>query len=127
MMETTKPKSRKKVKGMTLAEVIIAMAVFAIAGTVMVQVGTASKSQLLNSNHMTTKTQVEVAVGTNDRAIDDLNDYGGNGEQEVEFNVGGFGTIDGKRYDTLSADGNSGKNCDTNLDANASLQFYKVG
>lgn len=126
MMETTERKPVKKVKGMTLVEIIIAMTVFAVAGTMMVKVGAASKSQLKNSNHLINKTQAEVAVGSSDRAITKLrDDYGGNGETVVEFSSP-FGTVSGWRYDTLNADEYSGKDCDTGLADNESLQFYKI-
>ncbi len=119
-------KSVKRVKGMTLIEILIAMAVFAVAGLMMVKVGAASKSQLMNSNHLNNKTQAEAAIGGK-KDKDTLNTYGSTGEQDVTFTVGSYAPITAKRYDTLAADAVSGKNCDTGLGNDESLQFYIIG
>jgi len=124
-------KCPKKVKGMTLIEVLIALTVFTIAGTLMVKIGSAAKSQLLNSNHLNNKTQAEAAIGSvkDKTTLDSISSTTSvsNGEQEVTFRIGSYGTVNAKRYDTLAADKeaeNNGKNCKTGLSDNASLHFY---
>ena len=121
-----KKKFIKKVKGMTLIEILVAMAVFTVAGLMMVKVGAASKTQLMNSNHMNNKIQAEVAVGTSEDSANKLRDeYGGNGETSVHFDTP-FGRVEARRYDTGNADAYSGKNCGTNLEDGECLQFYDV-
>ncbi|MDE6729335.1 MAG: prepilin-type N-terminal cleavage/methylation domain-containing protein [Oscillospiraceae bacterium] len=142
-----KAKKNKKLKGMTLIECIIAMVVLAITGLIMVRVGALTNRLLINANHVNNKTQAESRVGSvNDKIT--LNDYctanatfnsaneaditngvikaktDSNGEQDVTFSVGTYGTVNAKRYNTKAADGVSAKDCDTNLNDNASLQFY---
>ena len=121
--EFEQQKPVKRVKGMTLIEILVAMAVFAVAGLMMVKVGAASKSQLMDSNHMNNKTQAEAAIG-GAKNTDALGTLGYAEEQEVRFTVGSYDPIVAKRYDTLVADEASGKNCDTNLADDESLQFY---
>ena len=123
-----KLKKKKTVKGMTLVEIIVALFVFTIMGTLMARIGTVAKSMLMNSNHLNNKTQAESSIGSV-KDKNTLDTYCGasgesNGEQPVTFTVGSYGSVTGNRYDTKAADSVSGKNCDTNLDTNASLQFY---
>ena len=142
-----KAKKNKKLKGMTLIECIIAMAVLAITGLIMVRVGTLTNRLLINTNHLNNKTQAEAKVGSvNDKTTlgeyctknadfnsanaDDITNgvtkakVASNGEQDVTFSVGTYGTINAKRYNTKAADGTSAKDCDTNLNDDVSLQFY---
>ncbi len=126
-------KCPKKVKGMTLIEVLVALLVFGIASTLMVKIGSVAKAQLINSNHLNNKTQAEATIGSvkdkttrnNLCVANSINPT--EGEADVTFTIGTYGTITAKRYDTVVADKDAqtnGKNCDTSLDDNTSLQFY---
>lgn len=53
---------KKRVKGMTLIEIIVAMAVLSIIGVMMVRIGTLSNNFLQNSVHVNEKTVVEAPV-----------------------------------------------------------------
>lgn len=128
MMKKFQRKSAKKLKGMTLVECIVAMAVLAVAGLIMVKIGQTSQAQLVNSNHLINKTSVEAPIG-NAKDTTTLNQYCTdtavpNGEQEVTFSVGSYGNVTAKRYDTLAADSKTAKNCNTNMSNDACLQYY---
>lgn len=134
-------KCPKRVKGMTLIEVLIAMAIFGIAGTLMVKIGSAAKTQLLSSSRINNKTQAEAAIGNGER-LTDLTAMStatsvSTNETEITFNIGGYGSVTAKRYDTLAADKDAeskGINCKTGMNDvssrlhmdDVSLQFYVV-
>ncbi len=124
-------KCPKKVKGMTLIEVLIAMLIFGIAGTLMVKIGTVAKAQLMNSNHLNNKTQAESVIGSaqNLTGLTQMSTATSQSTNEtaVTFNIGTYGSVTAKRYDTLAADkdaASKGVNCDTGLADDESLQFY---
>lgn len=127
-------RKNKKLKGMTLIECIIAMAVLAITGVILARVGAMTNRLQINANHLNNKTQAEAAIGSV-KDKDTLDDYcqatddagnliTSNGEQSVTIQVGGYGSVTANRYSTKGADVVSDKDCDTNLDDDASLQFY---
>ena len=121
-------RKNKKLKGMTLIECIIAMAVLAITGVIVARTASVTNRLFINTNHLNNKTQAESAIGS---VIDTtkLNLYCSansvsNGEQDVTFTVGGYTPRTAKRYSTKAADVASSKDCDTNLNDDASLQYY---
>lgn len=52
-------KLKKRIKGMTLIEIIISIAVLAIMGTIMARIATASCSMMKESNHLNRKTEAQ--------------------------------------------------------------------
>ncbi len=52
-------KLKKKLKGMTLIECIVAIAVAGIAGMIMCQIGAVVHNLMINTNHVNNKTNVE--------------------------------------------------------------------
>ena len=125
-------RKHKKLKGMTLIECIIAMAILAITGVIVAKTGAVTNRLFINANHLNNKTQAESKVGsikdtdklrdycdTNSVSIDDQS-------QEVIITVqesggGSYPNIKAKKYATKMADT---KDCDTNLSDAASLQYY---
>jgi prepilin-type N-terminal cleavage/methylation domain-containing protein len=55
-------KSKKTVKGMTLVEVLIAIFVLGVMGTLMAKAATISCSMMKSANHMTNKVEVEAPL-----------------------------------------------------------------
>ncbi|MDE5793054.1 MAG: prepilin-type N-terminal cleavage/methylation domain-containing protein [Oscillospiraceae bacterium] len=122
-------RKNKKLKGMTLIECIIAMAILAITGVIVAKTGAITNRLFINTNHLNNKTQAESAIGSV-RDTTKLNDYCNansvsNGEQDVTFTVGSYAPMIAKRYSTKAADVASSKDCDTNLSDDASLQYYE--
>jgi len=60
---------RKKVKGMTLVEIIISLFVFAVSALVMVEIGRAINVYVLNSHHVDRKVSYEAPLAENGSAI----------------------------------------------------------
>lgn len=123
-------RKNKKLKGMTLIECIIAMAILAITGLIVARTGSVTNRLMINTNHLNNKTQAEAAIGSvRDKTT--LDDYCNahsvsNGEQNVTIHVGTYGDVPARRYSTKAADMASSKDCDTNLNDDASLQFYEL-
>ena len=59
-----KLKMKKKVKGMTLIEVIVALAIFVVMTLMMVQVGAVTKSIMMQTNHLNRKTAAESPIAS---------------------------------------------------------------
>jgi prepilin-type N-terminal cleavage/methylation domain-containing protein len=57
-----KNSKKKTVKGMTLIEIIISIAVLGIMGTLMCIIGQTACKMMLNTNHLNNKTTVEAPV-----------------------------------------------------------------
>lgn len=133
----------KRVKGMTLIEIIISMLVFSVLTLIMVRVGTVSKSLLMNSNHMNNKTTAEAPYGaTRDftglqNAIIDPGTGGPKLDDDgnpltvaatpvtITVTSGGFTrNINTTRYSTAAAAALSDANTNTNM--NGDLDFYVI-
>lgn len=141
-----KIKTSKKVKGMTLIEVIISMLVFGVTGVIMVGVCTVATTMMKETNHLNNKTDAEAPVAAV-RDVDALrkNDGSGDFEDAVDndgnaivveepvvvivghANAAGTGmastydTYDFNKYSTASV-GAAAVNANTNM--NADLEFY---
>ena len=131
----------RKLRGMTLVEIIISMFIFSVIALMMVQIGVVTKNLLMNANHVNNKTSAEspVAAARNFKALQvveegtseykEITDNNGNAvtvHQPVEFEIK---TEDGKivtqkwhKIRTGAAADESGKNCNTNFDGD--LEFY---
>lgn len=59
-----KSKMKKKLKGMTLIEVIVALAIFVVMTLMMVQVGSVTKSLMMQTNHLNKKTAEESPIAS---------------------------------------------------------------
>lgn len=57
-----KNSKKKSVKGMTLIEIIIAIMVLGIMGTIMCTIGATASKMMISTNHLNNKTQVEAPV-----------------------------------------------------------------
>ena len=127
----------RKLRGMTLVEIIISMFIFSVIALMMVQIGVVTKSLLMNSNHVNNKTSAEspVAAAQNYKALTDGTEYtaitDNNGtpvdvHEEVTFKIttsnGKTATQTWHKIRTGAAADKSGKNCDTNFDGD--LEFY---
>lgn len=134
-----KRSKKRKVKGMTLIECIIALAVFSIAGLLVAQLGSTTKQLMMNTNHLNNKTEAEAAVGAN-RNIQKLqNDGTATGvtvnTESVQITVGGYGTVDATRYSTKASSAaveqqalteGKTKSMKTNLNEDVDLEFYTI-
>ena len=58
-------KKPRKVKGMTLVEIIIALFVFVVASAVMVKMGAVANQLLRNSSHVERRTSIEAPLAEN--------------------------------------------------------------
>lgn len=126
-----KPLTRKKLKGMTLIECIIALLVFTLMGAMMAVICSTVTSLMLNTNHMHNKTNAEApAAAVQDvTALNGLTDGSGN-PIEVETQItdirvtsGSFNRdVSATRYSTQGLAQASSQNCDTNMSGD--LEFY---
>lgn len=134
-------KSKKTVKGMTLIECIIALAVLAIAGTVMARIVSVSCNVMRNTTRMNNKIVVEAPAaiiqdGSNDPALPapviggiEVTD---SDLEDVQFTVSAGGsttTYDATKYDTWALAKASDRDCYTGSDPtqttrDGNLQFY---
>ncbi|MBR1529992.1 MAG: type II secretion system protein [Oscillospiraceae bacterium] len=128
----------KKFKGMTLIEVIVAIAVLGIAGLVMARMGSVISATMLNTNHVNNKINVEAPV-VNTKDDGALKDGSGNyiaekdlNGEDTEFDMdisvgtsGAYGTYATKRYSTAGLANNADTRTNTNLQGD--LEFYQVG
>ncbi len=123
-------KAKKKVKGMTLIECIIAMMVAGIAGLVMCEVGSVTCRLMRNTNHVNNKTNVEAPTAK----VQDsktLNDSGVTGEdQTIVVSCGGkTASVQVQKYSTESLvpkndDGSVQEKYQVN--ANGDIEFYVI-
>lgn len=121
-------KKKKKLKGMTLVEIIVAIAVFAMVSLILVMLGTAVDAQQRSATRVNKKVAVQgpIAEAQNDKNALLLDD-------EYEISVAKKGsaasstTIKGKLYSTqgytIDADGNQVP--DPNADK-ANLKFIEI-
>ncbi len=135
---------KKRVKGMTLIEVIIALAIFTLLAAIMVRVGAVTKSLMMNTNHLNNKTTAESPIGAV-QDVDGLEDIANamhptdpaaaqsaiNAvDMQVTVKSGSSNTVlNVTRYSTkLAADeaAANGINCDTSNHMNGDLQFYEI-
>lgn len=142
-------KLKKSVKGMTLVEIIIALAVFTVMALMMVQIGSVTKALMMNTNHMNNKTLAEAPVGSI-QDVEGLNDAANNlvddagdplaqadidavvNKRPVTFTVtsGAFSaTINADKYSSAAVAKEAtqnGRNCDTSKHMNGDLEFYVI-
>lgn len=94
-MEKNNKKSKKKLRGMTLVEVIIAIAIFAMLGAVLILVGTSIDQYSRSTKHMNDKIAVQGPIAetqdTDGSVL--IND-------NLEIKVNGSITVRGNLYDT---------------------------
>lgn len=134
---------KKRVKGMTLIEVIIALAIFTLLAAIMVRVGAVTKSLMMNTNHLNNKTTAESPIG----AVQDVDglEEAANAvhsdpadaqaamqavDMQVTVKSGSSNTVlNVTRYSTQAAAAEAaanGINCDTSKHMNGDLQFYVI-
>ncbi len=117
-------KSKKRVKGMTLIEVLIAIAVLGVAGLLMCKISQTTSAFMTDANHVNNKVAVEAGTAaTRDISETDV----AADHTAVEITVGDYGKVKAQRYSTKSLSDKAtagGRNCDTNMDAD--LQFYVI-
>ncbi len=127
---------KKKLKGMTLIEVIISMLIFTLLATIMVKAGSVTKSLMMNTNHLNNKTVAEAPVGAV-ADVEALQDDEGNFiaatdnngaaiaiETPVTITVGDYGNVNANKYSTAAIAAASDRNCQTNM--NGHLEFYVI-
>lgn len=123
-----KIKPRKKcVKGMTLIEVIIAIFVLGIMGTIMARIATTSCTLMKSANHMNNKTALEAPAAAAQVKDDTLKEV-----EDVDIKI--TGGISGKTMDEVSMKGtkySSQKKAEANEkaktdDVNADLVYYTI-
>ena len=134
---------KKRVKGMTLIEVIIALAIFTLLAAIMVRVGAVTKSLMMNTNHLNNKTTAESPIG----AVQDVDglEEAANAvhsdpadaqaamqavDMQVTVKSGSSNTVlNVTRYSTQAAAAEAaanGINCDTSKHMNGDLQVYVI-
>ncbi len=134
---------KKRVKGMTLIEVIIALAIFTLLAAIMVRAGAVTKSLMMNTNHLNNKTTAESPIG----AVQDVDglEEAANAvhpdpadaqaamqavDMQVTVKSGSSNTVlNVTRYSTQAAAAEAaanGINCDTSKHMNGDLQFYVI-
>lgn len=122
---------RKKLKGMTLIECIIALLVFTLMGAMMAVICSTVTSLMLNTNHLNNKTNAEApAAAVQDvAALNGLVDGSGNPievettSEVVRVTSGSFvRNIDATKYNTQGLAESSMQNCDTNMQGD--LEFF---
>lgn len=122
---------RKKLKGMTLIECIIALLVFTLMGAMMAVICSTVTSLMLNTNHLNNKTNAEApAAAVQDvTALNGLVDGSGNPievettPEVVRVTSGSFvRDIDATKYNTQGLAESSMQNCDTNMQGD--LEFF---
>lgn len=132
-------KSNKKAKGMTLIEVIIALAIFSLLAVIMVDIGSTTKSLMRQTNHLNRKTAAEAPIGSvqdveglNEIAAG-LTDDEGNAfvvaSRDVTFTVQARGSssstvVNTKKYSTAAANEQADPNFEPNMRGN--LEFYVI-
>lgn len=126
-------KCKKRVKGMTLMECIIALLVAGICGTIMAIVVTESMKFLRNANHTNTKVAAEAPAAAIQN-VDVLYETTPGGTDptapaptEISITVAAGGktaSVGFQKYDTGCLAGRSQNDASTNL--NADLDFYVV-
>lgn len=137
---------KKNVKGMTLIEVIIALLIFTLLASIMVRVGSVTKSLMMNTNHMNNKVAVEAPVAAVQNT-DDLTDAAANIQetdsngdpvdnsalaagQPVSITVKSQGytyTANANKFSTAAMAREAtqeGRNCDTSMQGD--LEFYVI-
>jgi len=113
---------KKKFKGMTLVEVIIAIAVLGVAGLIMAKIGQAAAITMYRTNHLNTKINDEAPtvsvkrVENIDESVDGLGD--------VTIAVDSYGTYTAKKYSTGSL-ADTEDAADTRL-FQGNLEFYVI-
>jgi len=125
-------KVKKSVKGMTLIECIIAIAVLAIMGGIAAKTGQIVSALMLDTNHVNNKVAAEAPYGAvqDVDGITDLSSTTGVSADgaEISISVGGYGSpVVAHRYSTAAAAvdaANNGTNTNTNMDAD--LRFYVI-
>ncbi len=136
-----KSKMKKKVKGMTLIEVIVALAIFVVMTLMMVQVGAVTKSLMMQTNHLNRKTAAEAPIASV-QDVDALNtlaanikDADGNPnpmvveQTPVTFTISANGSskttvVNTVKYSSHAAGEAEDPNFDTNMRGH--LEFYVV-
>jgi prepilin-type N-terminal cleavage/methylation domain-containing protein len=123
----TKQKSKKKtVKGMTLVEIIISLAVFVVAALLMVQVSETTVKLSRKANHMNRKVAVEAPIAEARPSDNTL--VQANGDIRVSVKVGGKTVqIKGKSYSSSpSVVANDTVKQNTSLAGGGDLQYITV-
>lgn len=132
-----KLKLKRRVKGMTLIECIIAILVLGIMGTIMARIGQVVTGVMMETNHVNNKVVAESPYGAV-RDVDGINNLvndltaaseaADNGETDVTIAVGTYGTVNAKRYSTSAAatDAQVNQNIITNTNMDADLRFYVI-
>lgn len=128
---------KKKLKGMTLIEVIISMAVFGIAALLMVQIGASSKRMMYSTSHLNKKTMQEApygaaqdVTGLQDKATAINGAHTDPSEPDVTvetvpvtITVGSHGTVGATKYSTRVAAADD-PYAQTNMQGD--LEFYVI-
>lgn len=124
-------KKTKKVKGMTLIEIIISMLVLTVCGAIMVVTGSVTKSFMRNTNHLNNKINAEAPIASvqnNTKLMDEAAAYTTPVETEtvdIHVQMGGK-TIDiaSTKYSTAAMSANAKTNTDSNMQGH--LHFYVI-
>ena len=131
---------KKTVKGMTLIEIIIAIMVLGIMGTIMCTIGATASKMMINTNHINKKTEVEAPVAiSRDTTTAQLARTDNNGNaiaipaptqinKSITFNCSKFttsNTYDVKRYTTAPLADEVGEQAHSNT-MTGDLVFYTI-
>lgn len=134
-----KSNMKKKLKGMTLIEVIVALAIFVVMTLMMVQVGAVTKSLMLQTNHLNRKTAAESPIASvqdvdalTDLAAGIVDDEGNAmvvSATPVTFTISANGSsrtsvVNTVKYSSQAAGEAEDPNFDTNMRGH--LEFYVV-
>ena len=118
---------KKKFKGMTLIEVIVAIAVLGIAGLVLAEVGRVATNTMYRTNHLNRKINSESPT-VNVKNVGALEDDDKEGEVTITItNSTGsqtFGTYTAQKYSTKSLDTNAEN--DKLFSEDLNLEFYVI-
>ena len=121
-------KKKKKLKGMTLVEIIVAIAVFAMVSLILVMLGTAVDAQQRSARRVNKKVAVQGPIA---EAQNDGNSYLLDDEYEISVAKKGSPstgvTIKGKLYSTQGYTGDADGNQIPDPDADkANLKFIEI-
>ncbi len=114
---------KKKLKGMTLIEIIISLFIFSLMALMMVRIATVCTNLTRNANHVNKKVTVQAPLaeiqntdGTLTQQVDD--------NMKITVSIGGHSVnVTGAQYSTAQA--TVGNNF-ANTNANINLEFVKI-
>lgn len=117
-------KRKKSVKGMTLIEIIVAIAVLGVAGLVLVRIGSVSNNLMKATNHLNNKVDIEAPYAAS--RADDPTAVEGTVSIKINGNDLSEISYDATKYTTKSKAAAIGEDGDNQQPMNADLYYYTL-